>query len=110
MAPKSSVAETVAAQKISTGKLGREAESKLEEITKTGGTAMDKARALKAYVRQTLTYSNDSSMNAENVVNAPQNPAIQRSFMSGPKANFSSLNTDKKPISKHPNKLTTSVP
>lgn len=39
-------------------------EQKLQEIAGSNISALDKARALKAYVRSTLQYSNDSSFNA----------------------------------------------
>ena len=64
VSPKNPEVEKAAAKKIETGKLSKETESKLEEIAKTNGTAMDKARSLKAYVKKLLTYSNDSAMNA----------------------------------------------
>ena len=52
----------------------------------------------------------DSSINVENVVNAPQNPAIHSTFISGPRTNLSSLSAERKPITKHPSKLTINVP
>ncbi|MEK7637197.1 MAG: transglutaminase domain-containing protein [Patescibacteria group bacterium] len=44
--------------------LSPETQRKLEEIVRSNQSALDKARALKAFVRSTLKYSNDSSFNA----------------------------------------------
>ena len=50
--------------KFETGKLSKETEAKLEEIRKLKAQPPEKARLLKAYVKQTLKYSNESAMNA----------------------------------------------
>ncbi len=50
--------------RLETGKLSRETEAKLDEIKKLKAQAPEKARLLKAYVKQTLHYSNESAMNA----------------------------------------------
>ena len=50
--------------RLETGKLSRETEAKIDEIKKLKAQAPEKARLLKAYVKQTLRYSNESAMNA----------------------------------------------
>lgn len=50
--------------KLETGKLSKETEAKLEEIRKLKAQPPEKARLLKAYVKQNLKYSNESAMNA----------------------------------------------
>ncbi|MBI4087205.1 MAG: hypothetical protein HY434_00020 [Candidatus Liptonbacteria bacterium] len=50
--------------KIDSGKLSKDTESKLDEVKKLNVSPFEKARLLKAYVRQFLRYSNESAMNA----------------------------------------------
>ncbi|MFH0779277.1 MAG: transglutaminase domain-containing protein [Parcubacteria group bacterium] len=50
--------------KIEPGKFLTKTENKILEIAKLKGTALEKARMLKSHVRQLLTYSNESGMNA----------------------------------------------
>lgn len=50
--------------RMETGKLSSETETKLEEIKKLRAQPLEKARLLKAYVKKTLRYSNESVMNA----------------------------------------------
>lgn len=61
-----------AALKMETGRLSADTETRLEEIKKANVPLIEKARMLKAYVRKTLRYSNESAMNA---IYQGENPA-----------------------------------
>ncbi|MEK7077117.1 MAG: transglutaminase-like domain-containing protein, partial [Patescibacteria group bacterium] len=50
--------------RMEAGKLSSETETKLDEIKKLKAQPFEKARLLKAYVKKTLRYSNESAMNA----------------------------------------------
>ena len=53
-------------------KFSADTEKKLQEMIQSKGSIMDKARILKAYVKETLKYSNDSSFNTIYRTGAPE--------------------------------------